>query len=388
MRRRHLRGVLRIENQVYPRPWSLGLFMSELAMRTGRDLSGRPGRPDRRRLRGAVVQPRRRTRHDHRGRPAVAPLQDRYTPAGPSRPTFDRRRRQEPHPRGPGEQRGRAGDVPPVRLRACRRAQGLLRRDQRGCDRDVGPRRQHRPSTPSGWRRSSARSRARTIVEMRSERSTATGTCILGIETSCDETAAAIVVRGTDVRSSVVSSQVDLHARYGGVVPEIASRAHVELLTPVVAEAVVEAGVEESSIEAVAATVGPGLVGSLLVGRERGQVARLRVGRALRGGEPPRGAPLRGAGRGSVARVAGRRPDRLGRSHDARRDGGSRPLPAARLHGRRRRGRGVRQGRPLPRPRLSRWARHRPPRDGRRPRPRSGSHGRCSTTASTSRSAV
>jgi N6-L-threonylcarbamoyladenine synthase len=89
---------------------------------------------------------------------------------------------------------------------------------------------------------------------------------ILGIETSCDETAAAIVVQGTDVRSSVVSSQVDLHARYGGVVPEIASRAHVELLTPVVAQAVVEAGVEESSIEAVAATVGPGLVGSLLVG--------------------------------------------------------------------------------------------------------------------------
>jgi N6-L-threonylcarbamoyladenine synthase len=89
---------------------------------------------------------------------------------------------------------------------------------------------------------------------------------ILGIETSCDETAAAIVANGIDVRSSVVSSQVDLHARYGGVVPEIASRAHVELLTPVVAQAVIEAGVEESSIEAVAATVGPGLVGSLLVG--------------------------------------------------------------------------------------------------------------------------
>jgi N6-L-threonylcarbamoyladenine synthase len=89
---------------------------------------------------------------------------------------------------------------------------------------------------------------------------------ILGIETSCDETAAAIVVRGTDVRSSVVSSQVDLHARYGGVVPEIASRAHVELLTPVVAQAIVEAGVEETAIEAVAATFGPGLVGSLLVG--------------------------------------------------------------------------------------------------------------------------
>jgi tRNA N6-adenosine threonylcarbamoyltransferase len=93
-----------------------------------------------------------------------------------------------------------------------------------------------------------------------------TADVILGIETSCDETAAAIVVGGTDVRSSVVSSQVDLHARYGGVVPEIASRAHVELLTPVVAQAVVEAGVDESSIEAVAATNGPGLVGSLLVG--------------------------------------------------------------------------------------------------------------------------
>src|SRR3954466_1563173 len=89
---------------------------------------------------------------------------------------------------------------------------------------------------------------------------------ILGIETSCDETAAAAVVGGDDVRSSVVSSQVDLHARYGGVVPEIASRAHLELLTPVVAQAVIEAGIEGASLDAVAATVGPGLGGSLLVG--------------------------------------------------------------------------------------------------------------------------
>ncbi len=93
-----------------------------------------------------------------------------------------------------------------------------------------------------------------------------TADVILGIETSCDETAAAIVVGGTTVRSSVVSSQVDLHARYGGVVPEIAGRAHVELLTPVVAEALVEAGIDHGDIEAVAATYGPGLVGSLLVG--------------------------------------------------------------------------------------------------------------------------
>ena len=89
---------------------------------------------------------------------------------------------------------------------------------------------------------------------------------ILGIETSCDETAAAVVSDGTQVASSVVSSQVDLHARYGGVVPEVASRAHVETLMPVVAQALVEAGVNGSDIDAVAATVGPGLIGSLLVG--------------------------------------------------------------------------------------------------------------------------
>jgi len=92
------------------------------------------------------------------------------------------------------------------------------------------------------------------------------GTRILGIETSCDETAAAVVVGGAQVLSSVVSSQIDLHARFGGVVPEVASRAHVELLTPVVAEALVEAGVDDDGVHAVAATVGPGLIGSLLVG--------------------------------------------------------------------------------------------------------------------------
>ena len=89
---------------------------------------------------------------------------------------------------------------------------------------------------------------------------------ILAIETSCDETAAAVVDGGTKVLSSVVSSQIDLHARFGGVVPELAGRAHLELLPPVVAEALVEAGVEGADLGAVAATVGPGLIGSLLVG--------------------------------------------------------------------------------------------------------------------------
>ena len=91
-------------------------------------------------------------------------------------------------------------------------------------------------------------------------------TRILGIETSCDETAAAVVEDGRFVHSSVVSSQVDLHARFGGVVPEVASRAHVELITPVIAEALVEAGVDLRDLDAVAACHGPGLAGALLVG--------------------------------------------------------------------------------------------------------------------------
>ena len=89
---------------------------------------------------------------------------------------------------------------------------------------------------------------------------------ILAIETSCDETAAAVVESGSVVRSSIVSSQVELHARYGGVVPEVASRAHLDLIVPVVSAAVSEAGLETTDIDAVAATHGPGLVGALLVG--------------------------------------------------------------------------------------------------------------------------
>jgi tRNA N6-adenosine threonylcarbamoyltransferase len=89
---------------------------------------------------------------------------------------------------------------------------------------------------------------------------------ILGIETSCDETAAAVVDDGRNVRSSAVSSQVDLHARYGGVVPEIASRAHVELIGDVVEQALFEAGAQLHDLDAVAAVRGPGLAGALLVG--------------------------------------------------------------------------------------------------------------------------
>jgi N6-L-threonylcarbamoyladenine synthase len=89
---------------------------------------------------------------------------------------------------------------------------------------------------------------------------------ILGVETSCDETAAALVTSDGHIESNVVASQADLHARYGGVVPEVASRRHLELVAPVVREALERAGATLADVEAVAVTRGPGLVGALLVG--------------------------------------------------------------------------------------------------------------------------
>lgn len=104
---------------------------------------------------------------------------------------------------------------------------------------------------------------------------TSYGDLIFGIETSCDETAAAVVAGGTHVLSSVVSSQVDLHSVYGGVVPELAGRAHLQMMMPTASRAIVEASIKESEIKAVAATVGPGLVGALLVGVSAGKALSL-----------------------------------------------------------------------------------------------------------------
>jgi tRNA N6-adenosine threonylcarbamoyltransferase len=89
---------------------------------------------------------------------------------------------------------------------------------------------------------------------------------ILGLETSCDETAAALVSRNGAILSNVVSSQADLHAEYGGVVPEVASRRHLELVNPVIREALREAGAQLEHVQRVAVTRGPGLIGALLVG--------------------------------------------------------------------------------------------------------------------------
>ncbi|WP_347491130.1 tRNA (adenosine(37)-N6)-threonylcarbamoyltransferase complex transferase subunit TsaD [Desulfoscipio sp. XC116] len=89
---------------------------------------------------------------------------------------------------------------------------------------------------------------------------------ILSVETSCDETSAAVLADGATIRSNIISSQVDVHRKFGGVVPEVASRKHLELINHVIREALDEAGIDFGSLDAIAVTYGPGLVGALLVG--------------------------------------------------------------------------------------------------------------------------
>jgi N6-L-threonylcarbamoyladenine synthase len=106
---------------------------------------------------------------------------------------------------------------------------------------------------------------------------------VLGIESSCDETAAAVVVDGAEIRSSVVASQVLTHEKYGGVVPELASREHLRKIEPVVEEACRRAKVTIRDVDAIAVTEGPGLIGSLLVGLVYGKALALSLGKPLVG---------------------------------------------------------------------------------------------------------
>ena len=108
-------------------------------------------------------------------------------------------------------------------------------------------------------------------------------THILGIETSCDETAAAVVVDGHIMVSNVVASQIDLHAEYGGIFPELASRAHATAIGAVVEQAIRDAGVDYSQLDAIAVTQGPGLVGSLMVGVNYAKGLALATGKPLLG---------------------------------------------------------------------------------------------------------
>lgn len=104
---------------------------------------------------------------------------------------------------------------------------------------------------------------------------------ILGIESSCDETAAAVVADGREILSSVVASQIDVHRKYGGVVPELASREHLRQIVPVVREAVAQAGMRLEDVDAIGVTQGPGLVGALLVGITYGKTLAQALGKPL-----------------------------------------------------------------------------------------------------------
>src|SRR5664279_5669188 len=106
---------------------------------------------------------------------------------------------------------------------------------------------------------------------------------ILGIETSCDETAAAVIENGRTIRSNIISSQVLVHAEYGGVVPEVASRQHLATVVKVVRQALRDANVLAVALDGIAATCGPGLVGPLLVGLEMGKSLAYAIGKPIVG---------------------------------------------------------------------------------------------------------
>ena len=187
--------------------------------------------------------------------------------------------------------------------------------------------------------------------------------------------------RRHEVLSSVVSSQVDLHARFGGVVPEIASRAHVELLTPGDRPGAGRGRRRRRPTSTPSPPPsGPGLVGALLVGVSAAKALALVWDVPFVAVNHLEAHLYAALLEEPDLELPARRAARLGRPHPAGADGGPRPVPGARLDHRRRRGRGLRQGRPLPRPRLPGRPGDRPARHGGRPRRPSRSPGRCWTT--------
>ncbi|MDF2923131.1 MAG: tRNA threonylcarbamoyladenosine modification protein TsaD [Paenibacillaceae bacterium] len=121
------------------------------------------------------------------------------------------------------------------------------------------------------------------MIEENKQQESARPCLILAIETSCDETSAAVVEDGRIIRSNIISSQIETHKKFGGVVPEVASRQHVESITRIIEEAVEQAGIALEDISAVAVTQGPGLVGSLLVGLVAGKALACSLGVPLIG---------------------------------------------------------------------------------------------------------
>ena len=209
------------------------------------------------------------------------------------------------------------------------------------------------------------------------------GALILAIETSCDDTCAA-VLDGPRILANVISSQAEAHARFGGVVPEVASRHHLELAMPVVEAALAEADAALDDVDAVAVTVGPGPDRRPAGRGQHREGARRAAAAAADPRRPPPGPRRRQLPRARAARAAVPLPGRERRPHAARRGARPRRPRGARPDPRRRRRRGLRQGRADARPRLSRAARRSsgspregdpeafelPGRDEPRPRPR------------------
>ena len=213
---------------------------------------------------------------------------------------------------------------------------------------------------------------------------------MLAIESSCDETGIALIEDGRTIRSNVVASQVALHAASGGIVPEVAARAHLRWIVPVLDAAWTEAGATWSEIDAVTVTYGPGLAGSLLVGINLAKALAWVHEKPLIGVNHLEGHVYAAwladdPGAGHVrARLPARHARRVGRPHVPRRDERASDVSRARRHRRRRGGGGVRQGRPPARPRripVGRPSRRRP----RAPRSATGcSRARGSAIRSTS----
>src|SRR3954468_25054380 len=214
-------------------------------------LPGGVARGQDRRLPDLLALRHRVARDERRGRRPHAARGHRHHPAGA--PVRARRRaRRAVHARGPHIERSRDRPVRALRLPLRGSAPRLLPRQQ-------GGRRDH-------VARRGGRGGRRRLGRARATGGAAHDCVILAVETSCDDTCAAVVTHDGDVRSNVIASRGLLHARYGGVVPEIASRRHLELLDAVIADSLESGGTSLDEIDTVAVTNGPGLIGALLVG--------------------------------------------------------------------------------------------------------------------------
>ena len=190
---------------------------------------------------------------------------------------------------------------------------------------------------------------------------------ILAIESSCDETAAAVIEDGRKMLSNVVDTQIATHALYGGVVPEIASRRHMEAVVRVTEQALADAEMDKHEVDAVAATCAPGLIGALLVGANFGKSLAFAMNKPFIPVHHIRGHIA--ATYSGISRAQTAVPDahRLGRPQRDRHGQGLYRVRDPRRHTRRRRGRGVRQGGARARRRLSRRPEDRRARAERRP---------------------